>query len=1109
MARPFRQLPPRTANAALTAFANEVAQKSGRGGEAEDQLRGPLERLLRELGALAGIEAVPYGEVRLKDLRARPDYAVDVGRVRVGYLELKAPGKGVPTDRSWGPTKADREQWAKLQALPNVLYTDGLAWGLYSFGELRIPIVRIAESRSGLRRPSDTAAEELKSLVYGFLLWEPEAPRTLGDLVKIMAGLCLLLKEEVIATLADPSDRKARERLSLLADDWRTLLFPGLDNEQFADAFAQTVTFALLLARSDGIDISTGSYAEIARQLTKRHQVMGQAFAVLTGGGSDELQTIDTLRRMLAVSDLRELDVSPIQAYNELYARFLGEYDPQLRRGTGSYYTPGGVARSIVGFTDEVLRLHLGKERGFADDDVMVIDAAMGTGAFLVEVVSAVARRVGSALGRGAREEYVKDLLRKRLIGFEIQVAPYAVAELRIHGTFRSLFGIEAPIQELRFLTDALANPHHSQQPLGSAYRVMEKNRDEANRLKRDVPVMVVIGNPPHVENARGRAPWIEERRGRATGPAAVIERPSLDEFRAPGMGRYESDLHGMPWYFLRWAAWKVFEAHPQSDAGVVAYVLPSSVVKSRAFCGLREYLRRTCALGWVIELSPEGNRPPMAGRIFGPQVGRKLCVLIFARPSGTDEQVPARVHYVELHGTRAEKESSLRELRTTSPEWRVCDDDWQSPFLPAADSEWTRHPALADLMPWRSRGVTPGRTWVYAPSPETLRERWRHLISAPVEQRRRLFRESRDRTLHSRPAPLPGFPPSQRNLAEEHGPARVPVRVAYRSFDRQWLIPDSRILEMPRPALWRVRSDDQIFVSEQDAHEISVGPALIFPGLIPDLHHYNGRGGGVRPLWRDPSTRSPNLAPGLLTALEETLGLKVTAVDVLAYIGALTAHPAYTARFSVNLQRPGVRVPLSADPVLWRQAVELGRDILWLHSYGTRCVDPPVGRGEGDFAVIERFGIRVDSPVRELPTQLPDQLPYDERTQSLLVGEGAFRPVPPGVINYQVSGRRIVWRWLNDRTARPRNKRRTSELDDIVLETWEREFTVELLALLSVLTGCVRLEPRQADLLTRVVQGPLITTGDLTSAGVLPVLPEARRPSAGGMPGTSHLAEP
>jgi Type ISP C-terminal specificity domain len=130
--------------------------------------------------------------------------------------------------------------------------------------------------------------------------------------------------------------------------------------------------------------------------------------------------------------------------------------------------------------------------------------------------------------------------------------------------------------------------------------------------------------------------------------------------------------------------------------------------------------------------------------------------------------------------------------------------------------------------MPMRSRGVTAGRSWVYAPTPEILRQRWNDFIAADVPRRREMFDEKSRLAINQVHRPLPGFPPAAGPLASETGPCPEPVQVAYHSFDRQWLIPDKRFLAEARTGLWRVRGEHQIYVSEQDVQEIETGPGLL-----------------------------------------------------------------------------------------------------------------------------------------------------------------------------------------------------------------------------------------------------------------------------------------
>ena len=1077
-------------NAALAAFGREVGRKLGRGGQPEDQLRGPLERLLDRLCSHVGLaDAVAYGEVSLKDLRARPDYAVDVGSARVGYIELKQPGRGVPLTSGWRPSSDERKQWIKLQALPNLVYSDGLLWRRYKYGEPASEPVRLTGGFSSDSGPLSADDGRFMGLISDFLLWPPEAPRSLAELIKIMAGLCDLLHDEVYAVLTGTPGHSAREHLTLLAENWRDLLFPGLDNENFADAFAQTVTFALLLARVDGISTDGVPLHEIGRLLGKKHSLIGRAFSVLTDGAAgEELRTIETLRRVVGAATLTGMDDSETDIYADLYERFLATYDPDLRTLSGSFYTPPPLAKFMVRFADEILREELGKQRGLADD-VIVVDPAMGTGTFLLQVVRCVAATIDGKLGEGMRAAYLKDLVTHRLVGFEIQVAPYAVAELRLHQALKSQFGVEAPPGELRFLTDALANPREQQERLGAPFHVIERSRETANEIKREWPVMLVIGNPPHVKDAKGRALWIEEPRRIPAVSGQPTSRPSLDEFRTDG--RYESDLNGMEWYFWRWACWKVFEAnqpsaaHPDAAAGIIAFVTPCSFLSGRAFAGMREYLRRQCDAGWIINLSPEGNRPPGNTRIFGREVGRQVSIAVFVRHAAADLGQPADVRYLELHGTREQKLARLEDIGPGGTGWQPCRTSARAAFRPESRQSWDIYPALSELMPMRSRGVTSGRSWVYAPTSDILKNRWERFIAADVARRRVMFHETKRYKIDQVYPPLPGFPPPAGSLADETRPCPEPVQVAYRAFDRQWLIPDKRLLAEARTGLWQVRGEHQIFVSEQDVQQIDSGPGLIFSGLIPDSDHFSGwGGGGVHPLWSDSDGRQPNLAAGLLGYLSARLNMEISPLDLLAYVAGVVAHPAFTARFRYELTEPGIRVPLSAEPPLWESAISLGRQVIWLHTYGTRYVNTAADRPAGERYIIERHGIKSTRGVLALPERLPDNLAYDPGT--LHVGEGSFSPVPPRVVEYDVAGRRIVWRWLNDRAGRPRHKKRTCpELDELTVTNWDRNLADEFLALLAVLAGCASIEGSQRDLLDQVCNAPTINIDDLTEAHV------------------------
>src|SRR5215467_11164904 len=240
---------------AIARFGAETKAKlanPGATGEPEDQLRAPLEALFADLAELCGFRRewlAAVGESSLSALKTRPDYAITLRNVLVGFVEVKAPGKGADPRRYKGH---DKEQWEKLQSLPNLLYTDGNAFSLWQNGELVGSIIELQGDieTSGTKL---AAPPELVARFDNFLRWEPIPPKSAAELARVSARLCRLLRDEVTEQLSEKSPA-----LTALAADWRKLLFPEANNQQFADGYAQAVTFGLLMARSNDFRLADG-----------------------------------------------------------------------------------------------------------------------------------------------------------------------------------------------------------------------------------------------------------------------------------------------------------------------------------------------------------------------------------------------------------------------------------------------------------------------------------------------------------------------------------------------------------------------------------------------------------------------------------------------------------------------------------------------------------------------------------------------------------------------------------------------------------------------------------------------------------------------------------
>lgn len=987
-------------------------------GDREAAIRTPIEGLLGAAGSALGVPAVFHDEVRDTERQVRPDYGVSVAGAITGYVEVKAPGRSIDPAAFTGH---DRRQWERQRDLPNLLYTNGTEWRLYrDSAPVGDPVVIGGGSLTGAGAAL-TAPESLESLLTDFLRWSPAPITSVLALVRAIAPLTRLLRGEVldsiaaedraIAAGADPRSQP----FTGLAKDWRALLFPNADDHTFADGYAQTVTFALLLARTEQIDLHGTSLHEVGDQLGSEHSLMGRALQLLTEAVALDFKvTLDLLVRVVGAVDWDRIRAGRRDLYLYLYENFLAEYDPVLRQASGSYYTPREVVGAMVRLTEDVLRTRLGKDAGFGDPEVLTVDPAMGTGTFLHTIIERVTEQTAaSADGPGMVKPTITALV-ERLIGFEQQLGPYAVAELRASELARSI-GAGLPASGLPFyVTDTLDNPNIAETQLSSNLWPIARARDAANKVKRRANVTVVIGNPPYRERAEGMGGWVE------SGDPSQKEPPPLAAFRADGNGLTEYVLKNLYVYFWRWATWKVFDSTPtelDGDSGVVCFITTSGYLRGPGFKGMREYLRRRCTEGWVIDVSPEGIRPDVATRLF-PGVQQPLAIGLFVRNPDGDLDAPARIRHRAVTGRRSDKHAQLAGVDLDDDGWRDVRTAWQSPFTPAADSAWDDFPAVSDLMPWTAPGAKPNRTWVYSPARSVLQDRWRRLVAeADPAEKARLFRETPDSSLARVKEPLPpDRGPAASPFAQETVATGPVERVGYRSFDSQWVLLDPRLLDRPRPTLWAARQPGQVFAVEQHAEHITDGPGLTFTSLVPDMHHFNNRGGRTLPLLH--ADGSPNVSPGLLAALSEALGIDVAAADLLAYVAALTAHPGFTATFSDELSTPGVRVPLTADVDLWTRAAGLGREVVWLHTYGESFAAPSAGRPA---SVRYPQGDPRQPLVVASPTAMPESMTYDADTQVLRLGDGEWGPVTPAVQDYAVGGRNVLGSWFGYRKASPR----------------------------------------------------------------------------------------
>lgn len=1058
--------------------------------ESEANLAGPVKDFVKAASELITERRLDVVDQPHHPTGTIPDLGVLVDRLLVGHIEIKRPGKGARPERYSGH---DKEQWKRLAHHPNLVYTDGSEWSLWRKGE-RVCMARLSgdpttDGAAAIAAPDSLAIE---TLLRNFLGWQPLVPSTPRDLATALAPLCRLLADTVEPLVTVPGNA-----LQLLADTWRETFFPDATAAQFADSYAQTLVYTLLLARVEArLDLDD---ARQRRRFAKQHALLAQVYEHLVDTAvRREIDPIISLveRTVAAVDPTRWAppprlftlppSTTPRAAlaaaalddpWLYFYEDFLAAYDPVMRKQRGVYYTPAQVVSAQVALVDELLHDRFDKAYGLVDDGVTLLDPAAGTGTYLLAALERGLHTTELLGGEGARAARARQAA-EQFYGFEILLGPYTVARLRLAQKLsEAASGNPRPSPNL-YAADTLSSPNLPPPRILAGYDEIGKEREAARLVKRDTPILVCIGNPPyHRKDGDDRfGGWVRYGDDDTGGKTRGI----LKDFLRGVKGLHAKNLYNLYVYFWRFAIWKVLDSHEDGDephdrSGIVSFITSASYLRGPGFVGMRRTMREAFDELWFIDLGGEGRGARRSENVFAIQTPVVIAVGVAAGP--VDRSTPAKAHYCALEGTTETKLDILGRVEGfDSFTWESCSNGWEDPFLPESVAAFTTWPLLTDLFPWQHSGVQFKRTWPIAPSTEPLVERWNTLMAAPLKQRSTLLRETPARTVTSRVEALPpsyGHLPTMEGLTPDSSEDTKIAPYGYRSFDRQYALADPRLCDRPRPSLWLAHGPKQVYLTSLLTGLLGSGPAATVTALIPDLHHFSGRGGkDVIPLWRDSDATEPNVAHGLLDLLGTAYGDDVPPEDFFSYCYAILASPHYVERFAKDLEVPGPRIPLTTNADLFRRCTEAGQTLICLHTYGQRCW-------------VRSHRTRHTRPGRAKwakPASVgdyPNSYHFDPTTGVLTVGAGEVKPVTPEVFDFSVSGFPVVRSWLDYRMRSTRG-RTSSPLDEMRPEMWTATFDKELLELLWLLEATLEKYADLAKLLDDICAGPLLPASAL-----------------------------
>ena len=945
----------------------------------------------------------------------RPDLALKrQGEPARAFIELKQPGLALDPDR-WRGHNAD--QFDRFCELPLWALCNFTSIRLYRRGALEaeaeiLPAAAlepgISAARAGrLIRERDTSG--FTAILRTLAMAAPVTPQDAEEVAAVLAHAARLVRSVVAAQCGEGLD----EVVSQVRADFNETLFaraeaggydPANTDSGFSSAFAQTLVFGMLLAReASGRDVDEQAY-----------ELLPDSSWPLLRGTLRAL-TLDEVRVMLgvafdvtvdAVNAVDPVLLSPANGRDPvlyLYENFLRIFDPEAVKRYGVYYTPPEIVRLIVAEVDRSLRGSLGSI-GLLDDEVQLLDPACGTGTFLIAAAGEAAHRAEERYGEGAVPAEV-EAFSKRMHGFELLVGPYAVAHYRMT---REVAGRGAAAGRLPiFLTDTLAPPADAagvQPHLAFLSAPMVAERREADAVKRDAPILVVMGNPPYKRLRAGEA--------RDLIGADMDER--WEDLKQPvrdaGHGLSLNAFPDLYVAFYRWALWRLFEAEGAEGRGVLAFITNRNFLTGRGFGGLRKMLRERFDSIRIVDF--RGNtravRPAPVQRdqnVFDIATG--VCILVAKAFDGGSGE--ARVEYADVWRegafTRADK-LNLADAAASDPQrfaYRPIEGAGMDRLTPACfvGRDW---PALNGIFDFCSNGIVTYRDdFVYATEADLLERR---LLEWKGKDRSKAQEEFRDSA-----ANMVGPALEQPFDSEAISP------ISYRPFDIRYLYNHPNFVDRRRLTLQEVWGADNVALFAK-GDGTGGGPAVWCHGLLPDQHAFRGSyGGWVFPLWDRREGQGALVNAEFLAELEDGLGGAVGQQEVFDSALALLSASSYTTRFAWDLEDSFPHIPFPADISLFRRTVEVGTRIRLLQTF---AADPDERFFRG------RIQGRVAGPVLDVPPPRNAFTRQGDEGALVLTAAGDMRVVgvPARVWEFAVSGYPVLHRWLRARRGQALNAR-------------------------------------------------------------------------------------